>query len=38
MSNLVNLAAAAGRFAWHFDDFDTIDGATAMRLLGDLPG
>jgi predicted phosphoribosyltransferase len=24
--------------AWHFDDFDTIDDATALELLGDLPG
>lgn len=24
--------------AWHFDDFDTIDEATAVRLLADLPG
>jgi hypothetical protein len=24
--------------AWHFADFDTIDEATALRLLADLPG
>ena len=24
--------------SWHFDDFDTIDEATAVRLLADLPG
>lgn len=24
--------------SWHFDDFDTIDEATALALLADLPG
>jgi len=24
--------------AWHYADFDTVDEATAQRLLGDLPG
>ncbi len=31
-------SARAPQPAWHFDDFDTIDEATALALLADLPG